>query len=53
MTLYRFPVHNSHYHDDPEGIELPDDEAVREWVLHIMRDLKKTTKLGGRAGRSR
>jgi hypothetical protein len=41
MPLYRFAVHNSHWHDDSEGTELPDDGAAREAALQVIRDLKK------------
>jgi hypothetical protein len=44
MPLYHFAVHNSHLHDDPEGAELPDDEAARQWGLQIIRDLKKNNE---------
>jgi Domain of unknown function (DUF6894) len=46
MTLYRFAVHNSHWHDDPEGTELPDDEAARDVALQVIHDLKKNNETG-------
>jgi hypothetical protein len=44
MPLYHFAVHNSHLQDDPEGAELPDDEAARQWGLQVIRDLKKNNE---------
>jgi len=46
MALYRFAVRNSHWHDDPEGTELPDDEAAREMALQVIRDLKRNNETG-------
>jgi hypothetical protein len=46
MTLYRFAVHNSHWQDDPEGTELPDDGAAREEAMQVIRDLKKNNETG-------
>ena len=46
MALYRFAVRNSHWYDDPEGTELPDDEAARELALQVIRDLKKNNETG-------
>jgi uncharacterized protein DUF6894 len=46
MPLYHFAVHSSHLHDDPEGTELPDDEAARQWGLQVIRDLKRNNKTG-------
>jgi hypothetical protein len=44
MPLYRFAVHNSHWHDDPDGTELADDGAAREEAIRIMDDLKKNNE---------
>ena len=44
MPLYRFAVHNSHWHDDTDGTELPDDEAARDAALQVIRDLKKNNE---------
>jgi hypothetical protein len=44
IPLYHFAVHNSHVHDEPEGTELPDDEAARQWGLEVIRDLKKNNE---------
>jgi hypothetical protein len=46
MPLYRFAVHNSHLHDDPDGTELADDAAAREMALQVIRDLKKNNVTG-------
>jgi hypothetical protein len=46
MPLYRFAVRNSHWHDDPGGTELPDDEAAPEEALQVIHDLKKNNVSG-------
>jgi hypothetical protein len=48
MTLFGFAVHNSNWHDDPEGTELPDDGAACEEALQVIRDLKKSNETGWR-----
>jgi hypothetical protein len=44
MPLYRFAVHNSHRHDDPEGTELFDDGAARDEALKIIRDMTRNNE---------
>ena len=46
MPRYRFIVHNSHRHDDPEETELPDDEAARVEARQIIRELKQNNDEG-------
>jgi hypothetical protein len=42
MSFYRFTIHNSHWFDNPDGTQLPDDAAAREMALWVIRD-KRTT----------
>jgi hypothetical protein len=44
MPLHHFAVHDSHLHDDPQGTELPDDVAARQWELQVIRDLKRNNE---------
>ena len=46
MPAYRFTVFDGRDRDDPEGMELPDDEAARREVAFILRDLGKTQASG-------
>jgi hypothetical protein len=44
MPIYHFAVHNSRVHPDPEGMELPADEAAHQEALRIIRDLKRNNE---------
>ena len=46
MPAYRFTVFDGRDRDDPEGMELPDDEAARREVAFILRDMGKTQDSG-------
>jgi hypothetical protein len=39
MPTYQFVIYDGHDRDDPEGFELPDDDAARREVAFILRDL--------------
>jgi hypothetical protein len=44
MPIFRFAVHNGHWHDDPEGTELPDDAAARDEALKIIREVTRNNE---------
>jgi hypothetical protein len=41
MPLYRFVVHAIDVIDDPEGVQLSDDQAAVAEAVKIIRELKK------------
>jgi hypothetical protein len=40
MPRYHFAVRNSDRHDDPDGTELADDAAAREYAMRVIRELQ-------------
>ena len=43
MPLYHFVVRESDFtHDDPEGVDLPDDDAARDEGQRTVRELKES-----------
>jgi hypothetical protein len=43
MPLYHFVVREPDFtHDDPEGVDLPDDDAAKHEGQRIVRELKES-----------
>jgi hypothetical protein len=51
MSRYHFAVKDAARYDDPGGTELPDDAAVRDYAIRVIREVQHNTT--GRDGRWR
>jgi hypothetical protein len=40
VPRYRFAVNGSARYDDPDGPELPDDAAARDYAIRVIRELQ-------------
>ena len=53
MSRYHFAVKDAARYDDPDGTELPDDAAVRDYAIRMIGRYSTARNTTGRDGRWR